>query len=239
MEFPGFVNREFTVQLPASDELIGTHDFGNIARSLADHHAFADGILWSRRPRSRRQPENVFRSRPRPAESGSRSPRTLPSSTPPSTSTNSSSAIADSSGIIVTVVVVYLALFSFGRVDPSSTPYFLLILVGISVCLALTGLIELGGQVSRIEHQLAEARIDVLTGLANRRALEEELKRRLSRKAHKGIEFCVAILDIDNFKEVNDQYGHLTGDIVLSKGVAEVIRTSNRDNGFGRSLWWR
>ena len=131
-------------------------------------------------------------------------------------------------GSMVTMVVVYLALFFFGRIDPSWTPYFLLFIVGISVCLALSSLIELGGQVSKIEHQLAEARIDVLTGLANRRAFDEELERRLSEKSRKGTDFCVSILDIDHFKEINDKYGHLTGDNVLTKGVAEVIRNSNR-----------
>ena len=131
-------------------------------------------------------------------------------------------------GIVVIMVVVFLALCSHGEVDPTWTPNFLLFIVGISVCMASSGLIELGGQVSKIEHQLAEARIDVLTGLANRRALEEELERRLSEKSRTGVDFCVSILDIDHFKEINDKYGHLTGDNVLAKGVAEVIRNSKR-----------
>ena len=131
-------------------------------------------------------------------------------------------------GSIVTLVTVYLTLFFFGRIDPSWTPYFLLFIVGILVCMTLSGLIELGGQLSKIEHQLAEARIDVLTGLANRRAFDEELKRRLLEKSRKGTDFCVSTLDIDHFKEINDKYGHLTGDYVLAKGVAEVIRNSKR-----------
>ena len=131
-------------------------------------------------------------------------------------------------GSMVTLGVVYLAFSFFDRVDPSWTPFFLLFIVGISGCVALSGLIELGGQVSKIEHQLAEARVDVLTGLANRRALDAELERRLSEKSRKGTDFCVSILDIDHFKEINDKYGHLTGDNVLAKGVAEVIRSSKR-----------
>ncbi len=131
-------------------------------------------------------------------------------------------------GSMVTLGVVYLAFSFFDRVDPSWTPFFLLFIVGISGCVALSGLIELGGQVSKIEHQLAEARVDVLTGLANRRAFDEELERRLSEKSRTGADFCVSILDIDRFKEINDKYGHLTGDNVLTKGVAEVIRNSKR-----------
>ena len=131
-------------------------------------------------------------------------------------------------GSMVTLVVIYLTLLFFDRIDPSSTPFFLLFMVGISGCVALSGLIELGGQVSKIEHQMAEARIDGLTGLANRRALDGELERRLSEKSRQGTDFCVAILDIDHFKEINDKYGHLTGDTVLIKSVAEVIRNSTR-----------
>ena len=131
-------------------------------------------------------------------------------------------------GTVVILVVVYLALCSVGRIDPSWTPNFLLFIVGLSVCLASSGLIELGGQVSKIEHQLAESRIDVLTGLANRRAFDEELERRLSEKSRTGVDFCVSIMDIDNFKEINDKYGHLTGDHVLAKAVAAAIRNLKR-----------
>ena len=131
-------------------------------------------------------------------------------------------------GSIVTLVTVFLTLFFFGYIDSTWTPYFLLFIVGILVCMSLSGLIELGGQVSKIEHHLAEARVDVLTGLANRRAFDEELERRLSEKSRTGTGFCVSILDIDHFKEINDQYGHLTGDKALAEGVAEVIRNTKR-----------
>lgn len=131
-------------------------------------------------------------------------------------------------GSVVTLVVFYLALCFFGRVDPSWTPNFLLFIVGVLVCLAASSLMELGGHVAKIENQLTEARVDVLTGLANRRAVDEELQRRLSEKSHRGTDFCVAILDIDHFKIINDRYGHLTGDVVLTECVSEVIRDSKR-----------
>ncbi|MGI9427724.1 MAG: GGDEF domain-containing protein [Bythopirellula sp.] len=131
-------------------------------------------------------------------------------------------------GTLVTLIVVYLALCYFGRVDPSWTPNFLLFIVCVSFCMASSSLVELGGQLSKIEHKLAEARIDALTGLANRRAFDEELERRLSERSRTGVDFCVSILDIDHFKEVNDKYGHLAGDNVLAEGVAEVIKQSKR-----------
>ncbi|MEQ8788031.1 MAG: GGDEF domain-containing protein [Pirellulaceae bacterium] len=131
-------------------------------------------------------------------------------------------------GALVLMVVCYLTLFSLGRVDPTWTPLFLMFVVGVSVCFALSGLLELRGQVSKIENRLAEARIDGLTGLANRRAFDEELGRRLAEKSRKGGSFCVAMLDIDEFKQINDKHGHLTGDLVLTKSIAPMIRGATR-----------
>lgn len=131
-------------------------------------------------------------------------------------------------GALVVLVVGYLMLFFLGHVDPSWTPPFLLFVLGFSVLLALSGLVELKGEVSKIEAQLADARIDALTGLANRRVLDDELERRLSEKSRQGTGFCIAMLDIDHFKEINDKYGHLTGDTILTQGVAEVIRDNKR-----------
>jgi diguanylate cyclase (GGDEF)-like protein/PAS domain S-box-containing protein len=56
---------------------------------------------------------------------------------------------------------------------------------------------------------------DSLTGLCNRRALEEMLPREMARVRRSGAPLCVAIIDIDHFKVYNDTYGHLAGDEVL------------------------
>lgn len=56
---------------------------------------------------------------------------------------------------------------------------------------------------------------DSLTGLPNRRALEEQLPREMARARRAGSPLCVAIIDIDHFKEYNDSHGHLAGDEVL------------------------
>jgi len=131
-------------------------------------------------------------------------------------------------GALVLASVVYLAVFFSGRIDPSWTPPFLILVLSLSVIIALSSLVQLGGEVSKIEARLADARIDGLTGLANRRALDEELERRLSEKSRKGGGFCFAMFDIDHFKEVNDKYGHLTGDTVLAKSVGAVIHNTKR-----------
>jgi diguanylate cyclase (GGDEF)-like protein/PAS domain S-box-containing protein len=56
---------------------------------------------------------------------------------------------------------------------------------------------------------------DSLTGLPNRRALEEQLPRELARARRSDSPLCVAIIDIDHFKSYNDTHGHLAGDEVL------------------------
>lgn len=59
------------------------------------------------------------------------------------------------------------------------------------------------------------ARSDALTGLPNRRALDDQLPREMARALRTGSDLCLAIVDIDNFKSYNDTHGHLAGDAVL------------------------
>ncbi|MEA4927909.1 MAG: EAL domain-containing protein [Candidatus Limiplasma sp.] len=71
-----------------------------------------------------------------------------------------------------------------------------------------------------------KASIDGLTQLLNRSTAEERIDRYLQDDPQNG---CLLILDVDNFKEVNDQYGHLAGDALLSD-VAGVLRTHLRQS---------
>ena len=61
----------------------------------------------------------------------------------------------------------------------------------------------------------AMARTDELTGLANRRAWDDELRRELERARRGGYMIHVAMVDLDRFKEFNDSYGHGAGDSLL------------------------
>ena len=63
---------------------------------------------------------------------------------------------------------------------------------------------------------------DALTGLYNRRHFNAELEREFMRSKRYGGDLCIAIIDIDFFKKINDTYGHLCGDYVL-KEVAYLI----------------
>ncbi|HUR54715.1 MAG TPA: GGDEF domain-containing protein [Gemmataceae bacterium] len=69
--------------------------------------------------------------------------------------------------------------------------------------------------------------VDALTGLGNRRHLFDFLARELARSARHGRPLSLAVLDIDHFKRVNDQYGHAAGDAVL-RDVAAMLRARTR-----------
>lgn len=81
------------------------------------------------------------------------------------------------------------------------------------------------------KNQLLEelARTDPLTGLQNRRAVEEWATRQLNGAVRYGFPLWIAIIDLDHFKKVNDTYGHQAGDLVLRQ-VAEIIKDNTRSS---------
>jgi diguanylate cyclase (GGDEF)-like protein len=76
-----------------------------------------------------------------------------------------------------------------------------------------------------------QATHDSLTGLWNRRMVLEQLGQELRRAARHGRPIAVAMADLDNFKEINDRYGHAVGDAALV-GAAECMRSALRDYDF-------
>lgn len=83
--------------------------------------------------------------------------------------------------------------------------------------------------VRQAERARGDAHTDPLTGLYNRRFLDEDLRRRVRGAASRADGFAVALLDIDHFKRVNDSYGHPVGDAVL-RTVAGQVRKSLRES---------
>lgn len=81
----------------------------------------------------------------------------------------------------------------------------------------------------------ARARRDALTGLANRAALDERLELELARAQREPMLVAVALLDLDDFKTVNDTRGHLAGDDVLV-ALAEQIHAHARASDLAARL---
>jgi diguanylate cyclase len=73
----------------------------------------------------------------------------------------------------------------------------------------------------------AEARVDELTEIANRRAFEEALQDEISRAERMDTPLSMAMGDIDHFKSINDEFGHLEGDRCLN-GVAQAMNSELR-----------
>ncbi len=96
---------------------------------------------------------------------------------------------------------------------------------------------ELWGAIESIqdlsEHRALEAKLselatmDGLTGVHNRQYLEKRLEEEIAKARRYGDHLSMILLDIDQFKEVNDHYGHLVGDQVLKK-TAEIIKSCLR-----------
>ena len=79
-------------------------------------------------------------------------------------------------------------------------------------------------QMEKELEQLTErAREDALTGTLNRRGLDEAFKREAGRADRQNTSMCVAVVDIDNFKQLNDSLGHTVGDQALQH-IAGVIK---------------
>ena len=78
------------------------------------------------------------------------------------------------------------------------------------------GRAELFSRVSRLAYE------DPLTGLANRRALEERLQRAVARAADRNVPLAVLLCDVDELKAINDEAGHDAGDRALQR-VAKAL----------------
>ncbi len=78
------------------------------------------------------------------------------------------------------------------------------------------------------------SRIDMLTNIYNRRHLDEHLRRAISGARRHGRTVGVLLVDIDHFKDVNDQHGHLAGDAVLKEVAARLQGAIRTEDALGR-----
>lgn len=92
-------------------------------------------------------------------------------------------------------------------------------------------------ELSQAKNQLQQLALnDPLTGLLNRRGLENILSRDFPKRERSGNVSSVILIDMDNFKTINDQYGHATGDLVLksvSYHVSHLVRAQDHASRVG------
>jgi len=93
---------------------------------------------------------------------------------------------------------------------------------------------HLRGQVNSYQNKLEEAEKlalrDSLTGLLNRLCVEKQIERRIAVAES----FCVTVIDINSFKQVNDTHGHLAGDELLKQFAGELVSASRSSDIVGR-----
>jgi diguanylate cyclase (GGDEF)-like protein len=94
-------------------------------------------------------------------------------------------------------------------------------------------------QINSLRRQLTEeiykrAVLDSLTGLFNRRHIEERILDEMARSARHGYSLMVILFDLDSFKEVNDTYGHHVGDTVLRAFADRLKRATRGSDMAGR-----
>ncbi len=79
-----------------------------------------------------------------------------------------------------------------------------------------------------------EASMDSLTGLYNRRSFDRRLQELITAAQGRQDSFCLLLLDIDRFKRVNDSFGHIVGDRVLSEFAKQISKLTRRSDFLAR-----
>jgi len=97
--------------------------------------------------------------------------------------------------------------------------------LSVHIAQAEKELMEQAGFIKGLQKKL---RIDHLTGLNNRSALETDLKKEIAKARRYQFPLSIIMIDLDRFREVNDTYGYLIGDNVLQK-LADILRNAVRE----------
>lgn len=88
---------------------------------------------------------------------------------------------------------------------------------------------KLNDQAKTIANHVKESRTDALTQVANRRAFDAEFAEAKTEYTKNETPVCLMMLDVDHFKQFNDQYGHLAGDEVLQQVATSLRRSTKHD----------
>jgi diguanylate cyclase (GGDEF)-like protein len=136
--------------------------------------------------------------------------------------------------VVVSVAAMVLMVGATARGFTSEFPVYLAITVAIPLLVAT----PVGFVITRLLHEVDAARAqaielayrDPLTGLLNRRRFAELAQRELDLARRSGVPLSVALLDIDDFKRVNDEHGHAVGDAALqavARAFSEALRSTD------------
>jgi diguanylate cyclase (GGDEF)-like protein len=127
-----------------------------------------------------------------------------------------------------------LAVEPVSAIDAISSRYRRLVYLAAAITLALAGALAtrlarpIAHVVGEVAHLSRQAQTDALTGLANRRALNERIETELARALENSTSVSFVMGDIDDFKKINDSHGHQTGDRIL-RAVARALDGSVRE----------
>jgi diguanylate cyclase (GGDEF)-like protein len=110
-----------------------------------------------------------------------------------------------------------------------------LAVAGLAIIILITRLHGRRVQLTRLNTELARlAAIDSLTGLRNRRAIDEYLHDALSAARRHDLDLSVLVVDVDHFKTVNDSLGHRSGDAVLAHSARVLHEALRTEDAIGR-----
>lgn len=143
--------------------------------------------------------------------------------------------LAASAGILIGLLIGWrLTLtLSAGGVTSAATQWYLF--AGANLHVAWIFGLSVACYFRSRQQVMSLAREDALTALPNRRWIDEKLSEILTESQRSGEKFALIMLDINNFKQVNDQHGHSAGDRVLTE-LARRLRTAVRDSDFAGRL---
>jgi diguanylate cyclase (GGDEF)-like protein len=112
-------------------------------------------------------------------------------------------------------------------------PLLALILLGVLPLLTTVGFLLMCTERSQAELDRA-AHLDYLTGICNRRAIEDLARRAIAAARRHGMPMAIMIVDIDHFKRINDEHGHECGDIALVEAVRRLRESLRAEDLVGR-----
>ncbi|MGG2398363.1 GGDEF domain-containing protein [Pseudomonas sp. SH1-B] len=137
-------------------------------------------------------------------------------------------------GLGIRVVVILSGAPTEMHYDVSNLKQTVSVSIGAATVLMLSfGLVLLSRE--RIEAQLKHTALrDTLTGIPNRLAILEQLSSELERARRQQTPLAIAMLDLDYFKQINDQHGHLVGDAVLRHCADHLQRRLRLNDSIGR-----